>query len=206
MRDVLRFGLLLGLVCAVSAGTLSAVFSKVDPMIKENERLEAIKKRQAVLPAAATFEPLEREGKTVYVGLDGSGAYVGTAMTVSQRGYAGPINMTVGIGPDSRISGLAISKLDQSETPGLGVKITLPAFLDMFMGLEEEDVRLKADGGKIDAITAATISSRAVVDGVQQGMRWYFRTFPQGPAAELPEKEAAAGENPAAEPDAGGGE
>ena len=58
MREILKFGFLLGLVCAVSAGTLSAVFSKVDPLIKENQRLEAIKKRQTVLPTAATFEPL----------------------------------------------------------------------------------------------------------------------------------------------------
>ena len=109
MREVLKFGFLLALVCALSAGTLSAVFSKVDPLIKENERLEAIKKRKAVLPAAAIFEPVEREERTVYVGLDGSGGYVGTAMTVSQRGYAGPIKMTVGIAPFATLSGLASS-------------------------------------------------------------------------------------------------
>jgi electron transport complex protein RnfG len=190
VRDILKFGFLLGLVCAVSAGTLSSVFSKVDPLIKENQRLEAIKKRQTVLPAAATFEPLEKDGRTVHVGLDEAGRAVGTAMTVSQRGYAGPIAMTLGIGPDEKLTGLAISKLDQSETPGLGVKITLPKFLDMFLGLGLEEVGLKADGGKIDSITAATISSRAVVDGVQEGMKWYFRSFPEGAGAALPSGEA----------------
>ena len=70
MRDILKFGLLLGLVCGISAVTLSAVFSKVDPLIKENERLEAIKKRKMVLPEAAVFEPVELNGKTVYIGLD----------------------------------------------------------------------------------------------------------------------------------------
>ena len=89
MRDILKFGLLLGLVCAISAATLSAVFSKVDPLIKENERLEAIKKRKAVLPEAASFEPVEVKGKTVYVGLDEKGTPVGTAMSEAPRGLFG---------------------------------------------------------------------------------------------------------------------
>jgi electron transport complex protein RnfG len=185
VREILKFGLLLGLICAVSAGTLSAVFSKVDPLIKENQRLEAIKKRKTVLPTAAIFEPVEKDERTVHVGLDEAGSPVGTAMTVAKRGYAGPITMTVGIGPDSKLTGLAISKLDQSETPGLGVKITQPKFLDMFTGLGLDEVKLKSDGGKIDAITAATISSRAVVDGIQEGMKWYFRSFPDGAGAEV---------------------
>lgn len=192
MREILKFGLLLGLVCAVSAVTLSAVFSMVDPLIKENERLEAIKKRKAVLPEAALFEPVEKDGRTVHVGLDESGTPVGTAMAEAPRGYAGPIKMTIGIvgaGAEARLSGVAISKLDQSETPGLGVKITRPAFLDMFKGLAVEEVGLKAEGGRIDAITAATISSRAVVIGVRDGMTWYARNFPDGP--EVP---AGAGE------------
>ena len=193
MRDILKFGLLLGFVCGVSALTLSAVFSRVDPLIKENERLEAIKKRKKVLPDAAVFEPVELNGKTVYVGVDEAGKPVGTAMSEAPRGYAGPIKLTMGIvgaGEDTRLSGVAISKLDQSETPGLGVKITLPSFLDMFKGLTLEEVGLKADGGKIDSITAATISSRAVVDGVQDGMKWYARNFPDGPA--VPERAKAA--------------
>jgi electron transport complex protein RnfG len=196
VRDILKFGLLLGLVCAISAVTLSAVFSKVDPLIKENERLEAIKKRKMVLPDAAVFEPVELNGKTVYIGLNEAGEPVGTAMSEAPRGYAGPIKLTMGIvgaGEETRLSGVAISKLDQSETPGLGVKITLPAFLDMFKGLTLGEVGLKSDGGKIDSITAATISSRAVVDGVQDGMKWYARNFPDGPSVPDGAKEAAGG-------------
>jgi electron transport complex protein RnfG len=197
VREILKFGVLLGLVCALSAGTLSAVFSKVDPLIKENERLEAIKKRKTVLPQAARFEPVELDGRTVYIGLDGEGGVVGTAMSEAPRGYAGPIKMTLGIvgaGEETRLSGVAISKLDQSETPGLGVKITLPAFLGMFEGLSLEEVELTADGGKIDAITAATISSRAVVNGVQDGMKWYARNFPEGPTVPASTGAGEAGE------------
>ena len=184
MREILKFGILLGIVCAISAGTLSAVFSKVDPLIKENQRIEAEKKRKVVLPDAAEFVPVERDGKTVHLGLDAGGEVVGTALGEAPRGYAGPIKITMGIvgaGEDTRLSGVAISKLDQSETPGLGVKITLPDFLDKFKGLTLEEVDLTADGGKIDAITAATISTRAVVIGIQDGMKWYLRNYPEGP-------------------------
>jgi len=204
VREILKFGFLLGIICTISAGTLSLVYSVVDPLIKENERLEAIKKRKTVLPAAALFEPLEKDERTIYVGLDEGGGYVGTAMTVAQRGYAGPIKMTVGIGPDSKLTGLAISKLDQSETPGLGVKITYPDFLEMFEGLSLDEVKLKSDGGGIDAITAATISSRAVVEGVSEGMKWYFRSFPDGPALEVPNREAEAEAGAPLEIEAGG--
>jgi len=185
VREIVKFGLLLGLVCAISAATLSAVFSKVDPLIKENERLEAIEKRKRVLPLARSFTPVERDGRTVHIALDEGMHPLGTALGEAPRGYAGPIKMTIGIvgsGEETRLSGVAISKLDQSETPGLGVKITLPSFLDMFKGLTLDEVALAADGGKIDAITAATISSRAVVNGVQAGMEWYSRNFPEGPA------------------------
>ena len=72
MREILKFGFLLGIICTISAGTLSLVYSVVDPLIKENERLEAIKKRKTVLPAAALFEPLEKDERTIYVGLDGT--------------------------------------------------------------------------------------------------------------------------------------
>ena len=201
MREILKFGILLGIVCAISAGTLSAVFSKVDPLIKENQRIEAEKKRKVVLPEAAKFVPVDLDGRTVHLGLDAGGDVVGTALGEAPRGYAGPIKITMGIvgaGEDTRLSGVAISKLDQSETPGLGVKITLPSFLDKFKGLSLEEVDLTADGGKIDAITAATISTRAVVIGIQDGMKWYLRNFPEGPeapeAADVPEAEAGGGE------------
>jgi electron transport complex protein RnfG len=88
--------------------------------------------------------------------------------------------MTIGVAPDGTVAGLAISMLDQTETPGLGVKVTLAAFRDQFRGKGAEGVRLKKDGGTIDAITAATISSRAVVYGVREALAWYRKAFPRG--------------------------
>ena len=64
-----------------------------------------------------------------------------------------------------------ISIIRHSETPGLGAKITENEYLDQYIGLDIDDVELKYDGGQIDAITGATISSEAVADAVVQVLR-----------------------------------
>src|SRR3989338_6168289 len=84
-------------------------------------------------------------------------------------------NNTIGINKDDTISSVAITKLDQTETPGLGVKITHDSFKNQFKGEKGEELKLKKDGGAIDAITAATISSRAVANGVKEGWDWYMK-------------------------------
>jgi len=76
--------------------------------------------------------------------------------------------MLVGINKDYAIRDVAI--LSHTETPGLGSKITEEAFTGQFIGLETGDVALSKDGGRIDAITGATISSRAVTEAIQEKM------------------------------------
>ena len=180
MREMLKLGVVLALVSGVTAGGLAAVNSAVKATIDENNRLEAVRKRQQVFPAASDFEARTQDGREVYFAKDAGGAVLGLVVTVAPRGYAGPIGMTIGIAPDGAVAGLAISKLDQTETPGLGVKVTSPAFRDQFRGKGADAVRLKKDGGTVDAITAATISSRAVANGVRDALEWYRKNFPQG--------------------------
>lgn len=180
MREIGLLGATLAVVCALSAGTLTAVYSVVNPRIEENNRIDAERKRREVLPDAASFEEAERDGRLLHVGRDAAGAPVGAVLTAAPRGYAGPIRMTIGVAPDGSVRGLAISKLDQSETPGLGIKVTLASFRDQFRGLRAAELGLRKDGGAIDAITAATISSRAVVIGVRESLEWYAQAFPSG--------------------------
>jgi electron transport complex protein RnfG len=65
--------------------------------------------------------------------------------------------------------------LQQKETPGLGTKIETPEFREQFYGknLSEFQLNVKKDGGDVDAITAATISSRAFCDAVQRAYDTY---------------------------------
>ena len=173
MREMLKLGLVLAVVSAVTGGGLAAVNTAVKATIDENNRLEAVRKRQEVFPAAKDFEVRTVDGSEVFLAKDAAGAPLGTVVTAGPRGYAGPIGMTIGIAPDGTVAGLAISKLDQAETPGLGVKVTLAAFRGQFRGKDAGAVRLKKDGGTVDAITAATISSRAVANGVRDALEWY---------------------------------
>jgi Na+-translocating ferredoxin:NAD+ oxidoreductase subunit G len=86
--------------------------------------------------------------------------------TYSNKGFSGYISLMAGFKPDGTI--INISVLEQKETPGLGTKMADPSFKDQFSGKNPGSfmLKVKKDGGKVDAITAATISSRAFCDAV----------------------------------------
>jgi electron transport complex protein RnfG len=100
----------------------------------------------------------------------------------TNKGFSGYIGFIVGFRPDGSI--ININVLEQKETPGLGTKMVpdgtpdKPAFKDQFNEKNPATfaLRVKKDGGPVDAITAATISSRAFCDGVQRA----YNAFEKG--------------------------
>ena len=88
--------------------------------------------------------------------------------TYTNKGFSGNIIMIAGFKPDGTI--INIKVLEHKETPGLGTKMTDPSFKDQFMEKNpaEFSLKVKKDGGPVDAITAATISSRAFCDAVKR--------------------------------------
>lgn len=183
MNETLKMGVVLAIVCGIAAAGLKTVYSITLPVILENEKISSLKKRTEIYPQAVEFK--EREylfngvKKRVWNGLDQNGMLVGTVIEISPRGYGGPIIASVGISNKDEISSIAINKMDQRETPGLGTKVTNASFRDQFAGKSGEALKLKKDGGEIDAITAATISSRAVAEGVKEGWQWYMKVKDQ---------------------------
>ena len=98
-----------------------------------------------------------------------NGEIVGFAITTyTKKGFSGDILLMTGFNADGSIHNIAI--LEHKETPGLGSKMSEPKFKDQFknMNLEGVVLKVKKDGGQIDAITSATISSRAFCDAVQR--------------------------------------
>lgn len=98
------------------------------------------------------------------------GETVGYAVTTyTNNGFSGNITLMAGFKQDGSINDIAV--LNHKETPGLGTKMAEPEFKDQFKGKNPADFPLKVvkDGGQVDAITAATISSRAFCDAVQRG-------------------------------------
>lgn len=98
-----------------------------------------------------------------------NGQVIGTAVeTYTMKGFSGLVKLMVGFLPDGTINNISV--LEQKETPGLGTKMTEPKFKDQFLGIHPADfsLKVKKDKGNVDAITAATISSRAFCDAVQR--------------------------------------
>jgi electron transport complex protein RnfG len=98
-----------------------------------------------------------------------NGAIVGYAInTYTKEGFSGDILLMAGFNADGSIYNITI--LEHKETPGLGTKMDEPRFKDQFKGVNPGNVvlKLKQEGGQIDGITAATISSRAFNEAVQR--------------------------------------
>ncbi|MDX1314181.1 MAG: RnfABCDGE type electron transport complex subunit G, partial [Eudoraea sp.] len=87
---------------------------------------------------------------------------VGMAVTgTSEKGYSGIVKLMVGFEPDGKIRNITV--LQQKETPGLGTKMKGEKFIQQYRGKDPSnfDLRVKKDGGEVDALAGATISTRA---------------------------------------------
>jgi len=95
--------------------------------------------------------------------------------TMTKQGFGGTIRMMVGFTPDGEV--VNVNVLEQSETPGLGTKMADEGnpLITSFKGKTPADMKLavKKDGGDVDALTAATISSRAYVDAMNRAWTAY---------------------------------
>ncbi len=115
-----------------------------------------------------TLYPAKKDGKLVGVAVS----------TITQKGYSGTIRLMVGFKANGTINNISV--LEHAETPGLGDKITKSKsnWSKQFNRKNPEDFQLKVnkDGGDVDAITAATISSRAYCDAVQRA----YKAFKKG--------------------------
>jgi electron transport complex protein RnfG len=102
------------------------------------------------------------------------GEVIGTAVrSFTNTGYNGLVVLMVGILPDGTIKDIQV--VEHKETPGLGTKMASPKFKDQFKDIDPSQVvlKVKKDGGDIDAITAATISSRAFSEATQLAVDIY---------------------------------
>ncbi len=166
MTKIFRLGAILAAFCVVSAGGLAYVYMFTQPKIESNANTAFEKSLREVLPEAKSFKEMKYYNQKIFLGLKGKET-VGAALPISARGYAGSIEMLVGIDAKGFVKGVKI--LSQRETPGLGANVVEPKFLKQFIGKSAKDaLEPKKD---IDAITGATISSRGVSNGVRQAIK-----------------------------------
>jgi electron transport complex protein RnfG len=110
----------------------------------------------------------------IFEGLSGEDI-IGYVVELAPTGYAGPINMMVGIlSTESKITGMRI--LRHNETPGLGSLATRERFYRRFDGRSLNPLRVvKYSPGvdEIEAITSSTITTKAITNAVNEAIEWY---------------------------------
>ncbi|MGM0600517.1 MAG: RnfABCDGE type electron transport complex subunit G [Candidatus Rifleibacteriota bacterium] len=199
MKDMIKMGLFLFVIASI-AGALLAVTEKITaPRIAQNKKALLQKARKEVLPEAAKFQQhnlkLEDDKKSLSYssGWTEENQKAGVVVNAYPKGYGGTIEMVVGIDNQGKIAGVKI--LSQKETPGLGTKLSDPVFMDPFKELIKEKkspvFMVKQDGGDVDAITAATISSRAFCKGIRDSLAKFNLIAPQLESLSPPEPSTA---------------
>jgi electron transport complex protein RnfG len=181
MREIVRLIVVLTLFCVVGALALAKVHDVTKEPIALQRRLAKLRAVEAVLPehdndldkSALTFDLGGGNAAAVYIGTS-KGIVTGFAFEVkSDKGYSGDIVAMLGLDPNGAIYGVEVIKM--SETPGLGAKITTPEFRLQFKGKSLNNTRfmLKKDGGDMDQVTGATISPRALVKAIRDGLEFF---------------------------------
>ena len=179
-KQELRLILVLTVISVVSGAILGLVNAWTEPVIKEQEALAKQKSLRQALPEAAEFrvetallEALQQNGVGItelYRGFRDEQP-AGFVFIVDQQGYASVIRMAVGVTPEGMLAGINI--ISQSETPGLGANVTNETFLNQKAFREatvDQQLAVTKDQGQVEAITSATVSSRAVVRGVNTAL------------------------------------
>lgn len=164
MKNALKLGLRLLIIAAVAGLALGLTNAVTAEPIAANAAVQAAEARQSVFPGAAEFtEAAVIDGvDEAYAALDASGAVLGYTVQVTVNGYGGPIEVIVGMGNDGVVTGINVGGANFSETAGLGARTKEAAFTEQFRGVTPPVVL----GDDVDAVTAATISSTAVVKAV----------------------------------------
>lgn len=155
--------------------------------IAKAQREKQLKAIESVLKGYDNNPVLEKYKVAVPDGFDSlefypakkAGVLIGMAVkTKSTRGYNGEISLMVGFNIHGKIRNISV--IDHKETPGLGTKISSSSFIKQFLGKSPETMkmRVKKDGGDIDAISGATITTRAYAEAVQLAYDT-FKSVPQ---------------------------
>ena len=168
MKKILGLVLSLTAISAVCAGVLAYVNDLTREPIAQMLAKKTVEAAKAVLPPeAATVEKAAfADGEEYFVGKGAGGEVVGYAVKGSDPGgYGGDVVLMVGLRAD-KATVVCYKTLAASETPGLGMKLNTPEFAGQFAGKGAAGLKVKKDGGEIEAITSATITSRAVCGAI----------------------------------------
>ena len=164
MKKILKLTVILFVVCAIVAGVLGVINELTKDRIAEQNRLKTEKAYAAVL-VADNYEAVAFDS-AAWPTIDSisKAGDAGHVVETTFSGAQGSITMAVGVDADLKVTGISIIK--HAETAGLGAVAASTnekgvAFRAQFVG-EDKNVAITKAGGNIEAISGATITSRAV--------------------------------------------
>ncbi|MBQ2171043.1 MAG: RnfABCDGE type electron transport complex subunit G [Paludibacteraceae bacterium] len=167
-------------ISVVAAVALAGVFLLTSANIENQKAQKQQKAIMDVLPQkgeGAVIADPEKVGDVVIYRATKDGKEIGAAVQVSEMGFGGAQKLMVGFDAEGKIVDYAV--LEHQETPGLGDKIVF-WFKDTkkqgqnILGREAKNLTVSKDGGEVDAITAATISSRAFLRAINKAYAAYM--------------------------------
>lgn len=176
MRDIIKLVVVLTLICGISAGSLTLVRESLEEQIeKQNDlnirgpALERLFNQPAdkLLDHKVTLQVEDYAYPVFYIKSDDK--ITGLAIEApGAGGYGGDIMVMIGLDMTSnRMVGIEI--IQHNETPGVGSQVEKATFRKQWINLSiDEPVTLTSQGGKIDAISGATYSTKAVVNGTNK--------------------------------------
>ncbi len=173
--EIIKIGVILFVITAVSAALLAVLNSVTAPIIAANQEQKQTESMKSVVPSAESFEETEVSGADdivtgVYEARDSSGGLVGICVMASPVGYGGDIELSVGIDTEGKVTGVDI--ISMSETAGLGANASKDEFKGQYVGKTAGIAVTKNAPGEneISAISGATITSEAVTSGVNAAL------------------------------------
>ena len=180
MNNILKSCIVLFIVSSVCVTALAYVNEITKEPIKKQIEIAEIQAYNKIFPNADDFKKNEKtvstEGAVQEItSAYNSGALIGYVVKLDQKGYGGSISLMVGIENNGSVSGIEV--LSHSETPGLGASIKESWFQDRYAGKNKFPLHVTKSASpaenEIDAITSATISTRAVTDAVNAAYEWF---------------------------------
>ena len=185
MAGILKMIVVLTALCGLSGFVLSYLKTVTAPAIEEQVLRNVQGPALASVFAKGENNPIAdrhvfklEDGRevTAFPSKQG-GKLVGVALEEHGAGYGGPIGVLVGFNvANDTLAGIGTTQL--SETPGRGMRVKEPSFREQFAGAKLP-VKLSAQGGSIDGISGATISSKGVIEAVEKADALYKKLKPE---------------------------
>ena len=184
-KRILKDTLALVLITLVAALCLSFVYEVTKDGIAAAEAEERLNSYYQVYPGSASFREANElldsytsskstaAVTSVLYALDANGEETGCALSVvTTSGYGGEIELSIGLSLDGTITGMKVTSMN--ETSGLGAYCQDPSWQAQFSGIRAREVAYTKTGksapNEIDAITSATVTTKAVVEAVNCGL------------------------------------